>query len=145
MVQAVVDQDPIFELSRIEVDRPGPHYSVDTVRLLQDEFPEDEIIYLMGGDSLRTLPEWSRGQEFVQACNIIGVMRRPGERFNLAELEKELTGLSNKLRFIDAPLLEIASREIRSRIAKGGAYRYYLSSGVYEIIEDKGLYKEMSA
>ncbi|NOH11740.1 MAG: nicotinate (nicotinamide) nucleotide adenylyltransferase [Chloroflexi bacterium] len=144
MVQAVVDHDPIFELSRIEIDRPGPHYSVDTVRLLQGQHPEDEIIYLMGGDSLRTLPTWSRGQEFVEVCNEIGVMRRPGELFDLVELEKELPGLANKLQFIDAPLLEIASREIRARIADGGAYRYYLYPSVYEVIKEKGLYKEIS-
>ena len=142
MLKAMVNHDTIFELSRIEIDRPGPHFSVDTVRLLQAEYPEDEIIYLMGGDSLRTLPEWSRGQEFVEACDVIGVMRRPGENVDLSELEQKLPGLSARLQFIDAPLLEIASREIRARITEGGAYRYYLYPSVYEIIEERGLYKE---
>jgi len=144
LLQAVVDHDPIFELSRIEIDRPGPHYSVDTVRLLQVAHPEDAIIYLMGGDSLRTLPDWRRGQEFVDTCQTIGVMRRPGENVKLTELEQELPGLSAKLQFIDAPLLEIASREIRARISQGGAYRYYLYPSVYEIINEHGLYQELS-
>ena len=90
MVKAMVEHDPVFELSRIEIDRPGPHYSVDTVSLLQAEYEDDEVIYLMGDDSLQTLPEWNRGQEFVAACDAIGVMRRPGEDTDLTELEKPI-------------------------------------------------------
>jgi nicotinic acid mononucleotide adenylyltransferase len=58
-------------------------------------------------------------KELLYASHWVGVMRRPGEQPNLEELERELPGISSKIHYVDAPLLEIASREIRSRIAMG--------------------------
>jgi nicotinate-nucleotide adenylyltransferase len=67
-------------------------------------------------------------------------MRRPGEEPNLEKLERELPGISSKIHYVDAPLLEIASREIRNRIANGHPFRYYLSPSVYEYINEHQLY-----
>ena len=58
MVQLSIAGNSHFELSRVDIDRPGPHYAVDTVRLLQEQLPEAELFYLMGGDSLHDLPTW---------------------------------------------------------------------------------------
>ena len=55
MVHAAIDGDERFQISRIEIDRPGPHYSADTVRILAEEYPGSQLYYLMGGDSLRDL------------------------------------------------------------------------------------------
>lgn len=143
MLQAAIGDDPAFELSRVEIDRPGPHYAVDTVRLLQAEYPQAQLVYLMGGDSLRELPlNWHRPAEFVEACHALGVMRRPGDQIDMDALEAALPGLSAKVRFMQAPLLEIASRQIRRRVAQGRPYRYYLPPAVYEIIQRNGLYKD---
>jgi nicotinate-nucleotide adenylyltransferase len=141
MVEAAIKGHEIFEISRIEIDRPGPHYAVDTMRLLANEHPRKIFVYLIGGDSLLDLPEWNRPQEFVAACSAIGVMRRPRTRIDLDDLERALPGLSAKLEFVDAPLLEISSSEIRERVHDGGHFRFYLPGAVYQFIQKKGLYK----
>jgi len=69
-------------------------------------------------------------------------MQRPGEKENLEVLERELPGISSKVHYVDAPLLEIASREIRNRIADGKPFRYYLHPAVYEYIEKNHLYEK---
>ena len=141
MVQRALGPYPEFMLSRIEIDRPPPHYAVDTVRLAQRQHPEAEIIYIIGGDSLRDLPSWHDPAGFVAACQQIGVMRRPGDAIDLGTLEAMLPGVSEKVAFIDAPLLEISSREIRQRAAAGHAFRHYLLADVYDYIISTELYK----
>lgn len=140
MVQLAIADNPSFELSRVELDRPGPHYTLDTVELISKQYPEADITPIIGGDSLRDLPNWNRPRELLQACHWVGVMHRPGEQENLEELERQLPGISSKVHYVDAPLLEIASREIRSRIADGRVFRYYLHPSVYEYIIEHHLY-----
>jgi len=140
MVELAIQDNPDFELSRIELDRPGPHYTLDTVELIAQQYPDADITPIIGGDSLRDLPKWHRPKELLQACHWVGVMHRPGEQRNLEELEHSLPGISSKVHYVDAPLLEIASREIRNRITHGQPYRYYLPSAVYEYIEQHHLY-----
>jgi len=141
MVNLAIEDDPTFELSRIELDRPGPHYTVDTIKLVAEQNPDADIVPIIGGDSLRDLPKWHRPQEIVYACHWIGVMRRPNEEPNLDKLERELPGISSKIHYVDAPLLEIASREIRSWIASGHPVRYYLPPAVNGYIEQHHLYQ----
>ncbi len=142
MVGLAIADNPSFELSRIELDRPGPHYTLDTIRLIAQQNPEAEIVPIIGGDSLHDLPTWHQPKEIVYACHWIGVMRRPNEEPSLDELERELPGIRSKVHYVDAPLLEIASREIRSRIAEGRSVRYYLPMPVYEYIERHQLYQQ---
>ncbi|MDH5605377.1 MAG: nicotinate-nucleotide adenylyltransferase [Anaerolineae bacterium] len=142
MVAAAVLEDPAFVLSTVEVDRPGPHYAVDTVNLLRKEYPEDALVYMMGGDSLRDLPNnWHRPADFVDACDEIGVMRRLGDKIDERLLKEQLPGLAGKLHFVEAPLLEIASRQVRRRVQEGRPYKYYLPEGVIRVIEERGLYR----
>lgn len=141
MVEAAIEDNPLFEISRVEIERPGPHYAVDTMRLLHQSYPDSALIYLIGGDSLRDLPTWHRPQDFLALCDGLGVMRRPGDQVDLSRLEAVLPGLRQKVLFVDAPLLEISSSQIRQRIAQGRAYRYYLPPRVYAIIEEYRLYR----
>ncbi len=141
MVNAALADEPAFELSRVEIDRPGPHYALDTVRLLQAQYPQAELFYLMGGDSLQSLPTWHRPQEFLDACHILGVMRRPGDTIGLTALESVLPGIGEKVQFVDTPLLEIASHQIRRRIAQRRPFRHYLPPSVHQIIHQRSLYQ----
>jgi len=143
MVKASIGEDPAFELSRVDIDRPGPHYMSETVNLLHQQYPAAELVFLMGGDSLHDLPSWHEPMEFVQACDRLGVMHRVGEKINLELLEKSLPGISPKVEFIEAPILEISSNKIRQLISLGKPYRYYLLPNVYEIIQTGGLYQEI--
>jgi nicotinate-nucleotide adenylyltransferase len=142
MVKLAIEDEPSFELSDIELNRPGPHYTIDTIKLLANQNPEAEIVPIIGGDSLNDLPTWHQPQEILYAAHWVGVMRRPGEKPNLEALERELPGISSKVHYVDAPLLEIASREIRDRAATGKPFRYYLPESVYEYIEQHHLYQQ---
>jgi len=136
---ALVDQ-PRFELSRVDIDRPGPHYTVETIKLIAKKYPGAKLIFLLGGDSLRDLPTWHHPAELVKVCDEFGVMRRPGDAIDLSELEKEIPGISAKVNFVDAPLLEIASKEIRERASRHLPYRYYVLPAVYNFIVQHRLY-----
>jgi len=140
MLELAIADNPNFELSRIEMDRPGPHYTVDTLRLLADEHPSADLILLIGGDSLRDLPTWDRPTDLVAACHEIGVIRRPGDSVDLSEWEGQVPGTQAKVRFIDAPLLDISSSAIRRRIRERLPFRYYLLPSVYEYILKTHLY-----
>jgi nicotinate-nucleotide adenylyltransferase len=141
MVRLAIRDDPFFELSEIELNRPGPHYTVDTIKLLAQQNPQAEIVPILGGDSLNDLPTWHQPEELVYAAHWVGVMRRPGEETDLEALERELPGIRSKIHYVDAPLLDIASREIRERAAAGKPFRYYLREPVYEYIEQHHLYQ----
>jgi nicotinate-nucleotide adenylyltransferase len=141
MVERAIGDEPAFELSHLELDRPGPHYTLDTVRGIKDRDASAEVILVIGSDSLHDLPTWHRAAELVAACGEIGVMHRPGEKADLSELERALPGISEKVRMVDAPLLEIASSEIRRRAARGEPFRYYVPPPVHEFILRNGLYK----
>jgi len=143
MVLESISGDPAFELSRVDIDRPAPHYVLDTMKLLHQQYPLAELVFLMGGDSLLDLNTWHQSQEFIDSCDKIGVMHRVGEEIDLSELEKELPGLKGKVEFIVAPLLEISSNRIRKLVSEDKPYRYYLLPKVYEIIQKEDLYKEL--
>ena len=142
MVKLAIEDNPSFELSEVELKRPGPHYTVDTIRLLAEQNPGAEIVPIIGGDSLHDLPTWYHPQEILYRAHWVGVMRRPGEQTNLQALERELPGISAKVHYVDAPLLEIASREIRERVATGKPFRYYLPLPVYQYINQHHLYHQ---
>ena len=145
MVRLAIQDNPGFQLSEVELDRPAPQYTVDTIKLLAWQNPGAEIVPIIGGDSLKDLPTWHQPRELLYAAHWVGVMRRPGEATDLQELERELPGISSKVHYVDAPLLEIASREIRTRIAEGKPFRYYLHPAVYEYIEAHHLYQPVQA
>ncbi|MGW8251422.1 MAG: nicotinate-nucleotide adenylyltransferase [Anaerolineales bacterium] len=140
MLQAAIAGEPSFKLSRVDIKRRDPYYARDTMQMLKHEHPGDTLIYLMGGDSLRDLPDWHQPQEFLAECDAVGVMLRPGAQIDLPALEHKLPGISQKVRIIGTPLLEISSTDIRKRVAQQRHYRYFLPEAVYRIIEQNGLY-----
>ncbi|MGB8253697.1 MAG: nicotinate-nucleotide adenylyltransferase [Anaerolineaceae bacterium] len=141
MVAAAIDEDPLFEISRIEIDRPGPHLAVDTMLQLHEQYPQDTLVYLMGGDSLEDLPDWYKPGEFITACDEIGVLRRPGHVIDMPKLERVLPGITAKVRFIDSALIDISSTQLRQAIADGKPFRYSLPPDVYRYIIQTGLYR----
>jgi nicotinate-nucleotide adenylyltransferase len=140
LLQAALGESTVFELSRVDIDRPPPYYAADTVRILGIQYPAADLFYLMGGDSLHDLPGWYQPDVFLAGCCGLGVMRRPGDQIDLARLETRLPGIRSKINFIDSPLLEISSKQIRERIRSGRTYRYYLPDAVYQLICQKKLY-----
>jgi nicotinate-nucleotide adenylyltransferase len=142
LVIKAIEGNPSFELSRVDIDRPGPHFAIDTVNLLKEQFPGSKIFYLMGGDSLHDLPTWSRPRDFVTTCDGIGVMRRHADQVDLESLEILLPGIKEKALIVEAPILEISSHQIRQRVRAQQGYRYYLREAVYQAISEMGLYQD---
>lgn len=142
MLRRAISGCPGFELSTVEIDRPGPHYTIDTLGLLQEKYPTGKLVLLIGGDSLRDLPGWSRPREIVAAVYAFGVMRRPGDSIEFDALERVFASICDKLLFIDAPQFDISSSTLRQRIADAGHYRHYLHPLVYDYIQQNHLYRE---
>ncbi len=141
MLDLTIADNPLFELSRLELERPGPHFSVDTIKQFAVQEPEADIILLIGGDSLHDLPTWRSPADLVAAVHQIGVMRRPGDSVDVSSLVEKLPGIDRKVRFVDTLRQNISSTEIRRRIANGEPYRYYLLPSVYEYIVKHRLYE----
>jgi len=142
MIESALGDNPSFEISTVDIDRPPPHYAVDSLKQLRIQFPVDELVYLMGGDSLADLPTWFSPLEFLDVCDLVGVMCRPGRVNDMVYLEEQLPGISEKVQFIEAPLLQISSSQLRLRIVRKGSYRYYLPSAVYKLIQQRGYYRK---
>lgn len=140
MVQLAIRDEPVFVFSRVDIDRPAPHYAVDTLRLLARQFPGDGLVYVMGGDSLRDLPSWHRAAEFVALCHRLAVWPRPGARIDLAALEQLLPGIRKKVRFLDAPPMAVSSSKIRQRLARNESVEGLVPEAVFHYIRRCQLY-----
>jgi nicotinate-nucleotide adenylyltransferase len=141
MLRAALAGSREFEISTVEIDRPPPHYAVDTVRLVRGQFPQAELVYLMGQDSLRDLPEWHEPAAFLGEVDALGVARRPGAGFDPAALEARLPGVGAKTRWISVPVNPVSSSEIRAKIRQGEPVGGLLPPAVWSIIERENLYR----
>jgi nicotinate-nucleotide adenylyltransferase len=141
MLSAAIKENNSFVLSRVELNRPPPHFALDTVKIFKKENPGIHICYVMGGDSLYDLHKWHKPMEFIGLCDSIGVMQRPGVLIDIPYLEEKLPGIHEKIDFIKAPLLDISGSKIRQNIKSNEPYRYYLPESVHQIIERYRLYR----
>ncbi len=142
MVKLAIEDDDGFKLSYVDINRPGPHYTVDSIKLLKSQYSDRDLIYLMGGDSLQNLPKWHQAGELLNHVDGLGVMRRPGDDIDLSELIAVLPQLSEKLSFVTAPLLEISAEQIRNRAGESRAFRYYVPPKIFRYILQHQLYRD---
>jgi nicotinate-nucleotide adenylyltransferase len=141
MVEAAIESEPSFELSRADIDRQPPHYAVGTIEWLAQRMPGMDFAYLMGADSLRDLPAWYEPTRFVAACAALGVMQRPGVEVDLDALSRSIPGIKDKVRFFDAPVVGFSAQEIRRRVGAGEPYRHLVPARVAAIIGELGIYR----
>ena len=142
MVKAAIVGNDHFVLSRVDVDRPGPHYTIDMVRLLRDSLPAgSELFFLMGSDSLRDLPNWHLADRLVANCRLVALARHD-VTLDWEYLEGALPGLHARVIQLDMPELEIASHILQERIRTGQPIRYQVPDAVEAIIAAEGLYRE---
>jgi nicotinate-nucleotide adenylyltransferase len=140
MTQLAIADDPSLTLSRVDVDRPGPHYTADTLALLRAAHPDDELYLLIGSDSLRDLTIW-RDPARVVAQARLAVMRRPDAELNIPRLESALPGISARVEWLDAPWLDISSSDIQRRVRAGLSIRHLVPAAVEQYIVEYGLYR----
>lgn len=141
MVLLAIAGNSRFSLSRVDIDRQPPHYAVDTVALLGEKNPEDELYYLMGADSLDDLLTWHEPQRFVSLCHGIGVMMRHDNTPDPIKLELEIEGFREKLHFLHTPVIEISGSDIRKRAAEGKPFRYLIPDKIHHYIINHKLYQ----
>lgn len=140
MLAMAIASNPFFEISRADIDRPGPHYTVDLLAHLQSVYPDAEFFFLMGSDSLVDLPRWREPHRLIQ-MTWLAVMPRPGYVVHMPLLEQALPGISKRLLWLDAPFLDIASHDLRRRVKSGGSIRYLVPPEVEAYIYTQGLYR----
>lgn len=143
MLELATADNPRFSISRVDIDRPGPHYSADTVQIIQQHFPDSELYFVMGGDNLRNLPTWQRANELYARCKL-AVMRRSDEDITPDMHDGIFPGLSKQVIMIDAPLLGIwlSSTHVIERLQSGKSIRYLTPDSVYHYIHKNHLYTE---
>ncbi|NDJ34424.1 MAG: nicotinate-nucleotide adenylyltransferase [Chloroflexi bacterium] len=139
MVEHAVAGNPHFAIARIDIDRPGPHYSVDMLRLLSDEYPTAELFFLIGGDSLRDISQWHQPERLIECATLV-VVERPGVEYDFDALTRAIPGLEQTVVRIDVPCIEVSSTDIRERAAAGRSIRYLVPSPVADYIHEHALY-----
>jgi len=140
MVGLAIADNPHFTASRVDIDRAGPCYSVETVRILQEAWgPETRVFFLIGSDSLSELPTWYQPDRLLRQCHVVAV-GRPGYPMDLDEVERVLPGAATLIRVLEAPVLDISSTEIRRRVREGRSIRYLVPAAVEQYIHEHGLY-----
>jgi nicotinate-nucleotide adenylyltransferase len=141
MIERAIDGNPSFKSSRVDADRPGPHYTIDMVRIFHRQLPPGgELYFLMGFDSLADLPNWHRAADLVAACHLVALTR-----YNIpldwTALEEKLPGVRERVQLLDMPELEVSSHQIQERVRAGRSIRYLVPEGVRGYIEERGLYR----
>jgi len=139
MVEAAIAGNPAFALSRVDIDRPGPHYTVEMLALVQRQYPGAELYFLMGGDSLADLLTWRDPAGIVRETRL-AAMPRPGCKPDLEMLEQAVPGLRERLTWLDAPYLDISSSDLRRRACEGLPLRYLTPPSVEAYIRRHRLY-----
>ncbi len=129
-----------LQLSRLDIDRPGPHYSLDSLRLLRAAHPDAALWFVMGADSLRDLPDWHRPQELIALCRL-AVVPRPGVTVRPDMHAALLPGLAQRVDMIDCGPFVMASREIAVQLRAGGDASDLLPPAVLDFIAEHGLYR----
>lgn len=135
MVALAIEGNEAFELSRLEIERPGPSYSVDTLEALRELYPDDELVFIIGRDALLDMPNWRRPERLVELATL-AVAPREGQ-----DAVDAPPGLRARVEAIDMPRIDISATELRRRAAEGGSLRYLVPDGVRQYILDKGLYR----
>jgi nicotinate-nucleotide adenylyltransferase len=135
MADLATTDNPGFRVSDVEIRREGPSYTIDTLRALRAEGPAGtEHFLLMGADSARDLASW-KDHEVLLEESTVAVLGRPGVT------ESDLPpGLEDRVTFLDTPLVEISSTEIRRLVRRGESIRYLVTDPVESFIRSEGLY-----
>lgn len=143
MLELAIAPYPSFRVSRVELERPGHSYTVDTLEQLRREFGGDtELYFILGVDALGDLPLWHQPQRIIKLCRLVGA-RRPGSPTpDLASLEGSLPGISKRAIILDNQPVDASSSDIRERVARNQSIEGLVPDAVARYIEQQGLYRK---
>lgn len=127
--------NPRFSVSRVDIDRPGPTYTIDTLHDLHQQYPHAELFFITGADALQQILGWKDHQDMFDLAHFIAVTR-PG--YHLDD-----TGLpEGTVTLVEVPALAISSTDCRERRSRGMPVWYLVPDGVVQYIEKRHLYRE---
>ncbi len=142
MARLACADNPAFRVDELELRRPPPSYSVDTVQTLHEQLGQaTQLWFILGVDAARDLPRWHRAAELVALARLC-IVGRPGYTLHRPALEAALPTLAGRYRLIDGPQLAISSSALRHRLALGQPVRYQVPEPVRNYIEAHKLYAD---
>jgi nicotinate-nucleotide adenylyltransferase len=139
MVELAVADDGRFAVSRAELDRSGPSYTVDTLRELREKAPDDELFLILGGDQAAALPTWHEPETVLSLATVAVVERTNWSRNAIGIKVGRLPGAA-RIRYLDMPMMQVSSSGIRRRVAEGLPIRYLVPDRVANYIGTNDLY-----
>lgn len=134
LVKLAIEDDTNLRVTDVEFHLPKPSYTVHTLAYLKEKYPQHHFSIIMGSDSFTNLPKW-KNYEHILRNHKIYIFKRPG-----FEVDKHLNG---NIEFIEAPLLQISSTEIRAMIKKGMSVRYLVPEKAVKEIDDNRYYRDL--
>lgn len=141
MLALAIAEKPYYSISRLEIDRPGPSYAVESVfQMKQLLRPGDEIFFIMGWDSLMTLYRWYEADRLIKLCKIVAAPRPGYPKPDVDVLEKDLPGITRRSIVMDRPLIDISATEIRRRVHQGLPVDDMVPLAVAGYIRERRLY-----
>jgi nicotinate-nucleotide adenylyltransferase len=141
MLRLAAADTPHLKVSTIEMERPGPSYTADTLDGLKKQYGNAvEIYFILGWDSLSQLPEWHEPGKIIEKCYLVAVPRPGFPRPRLKDLEREIPGITRKVVMMNRPRRDISASEIREMAARGKSIDKLLPGPVAEYIKKNRLY-----
>jgi nicotinate-nucleotide adenylyltransferase len=141
MLELAVAGNSHFGVSRIEIDRSGPSFTVETLRQLRAEQPHAELFFLMGADSLVDLPLWREPHEILELATVVAVNRGGQACVSRDDLESKLGPIvRERLQFVTMPAIELSATDLRDRAQSHRSLRFRIPRAVEEYIRQHQLY-----
>ncbi|MBA3417053.1 MAG: nicotinate-nucleotide adenylyltransferase [Chloroflexia bacterium] len=140
MLELALATEPKAEISTVDLERPGPSYTVDLLAILRAGFPVARLVFLMGEDSLRDLPTWRNPDEIARLADF-GVAARPGVAFDPEAVYAQVPAARGRLSLVETVQLSISSSDIRRRVRQGAPIRHLVPCAVEDYIAERGLYR----
>lgn len=128
-----------FRLREDDVQRPGPHYSLTLIKLLRQLHPEHAFTFIIGEDSLADLPKWHQPAQLLDFVRL-AVAHRPGSRPDMAAIQAVVPDIEQRVHWVEAPLLDLSSTDLRQRLGSGRSTRYLMPRAVADYAVSQKLY-----
>ncbi len=142
MTELAIASHAKFSCSAMEMERVGPSYTVDTLAQLRALWGEEvDIVFIVGLDSLRDLPTWREPRRIIELARLAVVDREPFE-VDMAALEQQVPGVSQRVQFVPIPLIAISATDLRERVRTGRSIRYQVPDAVEGYIYAHALYED---
>jgi nicotinate-nucleotide adenylyltransferase len=141
MCRLAVADDERFAVSDMELQREGPSFTVDTLKVLSTQAPQDELVLILGGDIAAGLTEWHEPEQVLELATVAIAERRGTPRDEVDRTLAQLHG-GDRARFFAMPRIEVSSTMLRRRVSHGQPIRYYVPDQVEEYIQRHGLYSQ---